>query len=220
MNLCLDAVLDDEALRAVRAWLADASFSSGKTTAGWHAQGLKHNLQTVHEQAGQRVLQALHGHPLFQAAALPSRIRTPLFSRYQPGMGYGTHVDDALMGTNAPIRSDLAVTLFLTAPADYDGGELVLDTHSGVQAYKLAAGQALVYPATCLHRVNEVTRGERLAAVLWVQSYVRDAAQREILFDLDAVRRSVWDQAGGRPTADFERLAKTYANLLRAWAET
>ncbi|MGQ0529235.1 MAG: Fe2+-dependent dioxygenase, partial [Panacagrimonas sp.] len=81
-------------------------------------------------------------------------------------------------------------------------------------------GQALVYPATCLHRVNEVTRGERLAAVLWVQSYVRDAAQREILFDLDAVRRSVWDQAGGRPTADFERLAKTYANLLRAWAET
>ncbi|MGQ0529832.1 MAG: Fe2+-dependent dioxygenase, partial [Panacagrimonas sp.] len=143
MNLCLDAVLDDEALRAVRAWLADASFSSGKTTAGWHAQGLKHNLQTVHEQAGQRVLQALHGHPLFQAAALPSRIRTPLFSRYQPGMGYGTHVDDALMGTNAPIRSDLAVTLFLTAPADYYGGELVLDTHSGVQDYKLAAGQTL-----------------------------------------------------------------------------
>lgn len=220
MNLCLSGILDATALTALRRALAPLAFSDGAATAGWHAQTVKHNLQARDEALAAGVLQALQAHPLFQAAALPARIRPPLFSRYVAGMGYGNHVDDALMGGTHPLRSDLAITVFLSDPADYDGGELVLDTHSGQQTYKLDAGHALLYPATTVHRVEPVRRGERLAAVLWVQSHVRDAGHRELLFDLDTARRQVWAQAGNVPTPTFELLAKTYANLLRTWAET
>lgn len=220
MNLCLDRVLDIAALREIRAALAQLPFADGTATAGWHARAVKHNLQARHPQLGARVQQALQAHPLLQAAALPARMREPLFSRCVPGMGYGNHIDDALMGRQEPLRTDLAVTVFLSDPAAYDGGELVLDGHSGVQAYKLDAGQALLYPATTVHRVEPVVRGERLVAVLWIQSFVRDASQREVLFDLDTARRQVWEQAGGRATPTFELLAKSYANLLRAWAQT
>lgn len=220
MNLCLSNVLDQETLTRIRAMLATALFADGAATAGWNARPVKHNLQTTHDVAAQLVDQALNRHPVFVGAAFPARRRAPLFSRYQPGMSYGTHVDNPLMGGPSPLRADLAVTVFLSDPADYDGGELVLDTAGGTQAYKLAAGQAIVYPATTLHQVTEVTRGERLAAILWVQSLVRDAAQREILFDLDTVRRRLWEQAGRVSTPEFDLLSKTHANLLRAWAET
>lgn len=220
MNLCLANVLDADTLRAIRTTLASSVFEDGGRTAGWHARGVKHNQQAVSAGAAKLVLDALQSHPLFHSAVLPARVRTPIFSRYLPGMSYGMHVDDALMGGTDPIRSDLAVTVFLSEGAEYDGGELVLETHSGTVPYRLEAGQAVVYPATCLHRVAPVTRGERLAAVLWVQSYVRDAAQREILFDLDTVRRELWEQAGQVPTSAFNLQAKTYANLLRAWAES
>lgn len=220
MNLCLSGVLDSDTLQRIRSLLAGASFGDGAATAGWNARPVKRNEQATHDAAAQLVSQALMRHPLFRTAALPARLRTPLFSRYRPGMSYGTHVDNPLMGTLNSLRADIAVTVFLSDPAAYDGGELVLDTHSGTQAYKLEAGQALVYPATTLHRVNEITRGERLAAILWVQSLVRDAARREILFDLDTVRRNLWERAGDTTTPDFELLAKSYANLLRAWAET
>ena len=219
MNLCLSGVLDPESLQTIRAALATAKFSDGSTTAGWHARTVKQNLQASHDAAAQRVHQCLLRHPLFRSAALPHRLRTALFSRYLPGMAYGRHVDDAMMGATDPLRSDLAVTVFLTHPADYDGGELVIEGHSGSTAYKLEAGQAIVYPATTLHHVAPVTRGERTSAVLWVQSLVRNAAQREILFDLDTARRSLWAKAGDATTPEFELLAKTYANLLRAWAE-
>lgn len=220
MNLCLTGLLDSNTLQRVRMMLAAAEFKDGAGTAGWNARPVKRNLQTTHDAAAELVGQALTVHALFRSAVLPSRRSTPLFSRYLRGMSYGTHVDNALMGPTSSLRADLAVTVFLSDPTDYDGGELVLDTHSGTQAYKLEAGQALVYPATTLHRVSEITRGERLAAILWVQSFVRDAAQREILFDLDTVRRRLWDQAGAATTSEFELLSKTHANLLRAWAET
>lgn len=219
MNLCLANVLDTETLRTIRTTLASAVFDDGGRTAGWHARGVKHNQQSVHDGVAKLVLDALERHPLFQSAVLPARFKPPIFSRYLPGMSYGTHIDDALMGGLDPIRSDLAVTVFLSDGADYGGGELVLETHSGTVPYRLEAGQAVVYPATCLHRVAPVTWGQRLAAVLWVQSYVRDAARREILFDLDTVRRELWEQAGQAPTPAFNLQAKTYANLLRAWAE-
>lgn len=219
MNLCLSGVLDAPTLQSVRGTLAQAPFGDGAATAGWHARPLKHNLQTRNEAAAQQVQQSLLRHPVFRACTLPHRLSQPTFSRYLPGMSYGRHVDDALMSSQSPLRSDLSVTLFLSDPADYDGGELVIESPSGEQACKLPAGQALVYPSTRLHRVSEVTRGERLAAILWVQSLVRDPAQREILFDLDTVRRSVWDQAGKAHSTEFDLLAKTYANLLRAWAE-
>lgn len=220
MNLCLNGVLDSDTLASVRAMLAATEFKDGARTAGWSARTVKRNLQAPHEAAEQHVTQALEQHPLFRSAVLASRRSPVMFSRYLPGMSYGKHIDNALMGNTNTLRADLAVTVFLSDPASYDGGELVLDTHSGTQAYKLDAGQALVYPATTLHRVSEVTRGERLAAILWVQSFIRDAAQREILFDLDTVRRKLWDQAGETATPESDLLAKTHANLLRAWAET
>lgn len=222
MNLCLAGVLDAEALHAVRSALEGVSFVDGRHTAGWHASQVKHNLQASHDGAAQRVHQGLMNHALFRAAALPARLRTPLFSRYTNGMGYGLHMDDALMaaghGQDA-LRADVAVTVFLSDPASYDGGELVIESPGGTAAYKLDAGQAIVYPATTLHRVTEVTRGERLAAVLWVQSLVRDASRREILFDLDTARRGLWDKANRVATPEFDLVTKSYANLLRAWSE-
>lgn len=220
MNFHLRGVLDAHTLQVVRTQLGTAQFADGSRTAGWHARPVKLNEQATHDAAAQRVLQSLAQHSVFGAAALPLRLRNPLFSRYRPGMSYGLHVDDPLMGTPNPLRTDLAITVFLSEPDSYDGGELVIEAPPGTQAYKLPAGDAILYPANTLHRVAEVTRGERVAAVLWAQSHVRDPAQREILFDLDQVRRSVWDQAGQKHTPDFERLAKTYANLLRLWAET
>lgn len=222
MNLCLAGVLDAEALHAVRSALAGAAFADGRYTAGWHASKVKHNLQASHDGAAQRVHQALMAHELFHAAALPARVRMPMFSRYTTGMGYGRHMDDALMAAGdgqGALRADIAVTVFLSDPTSYDGGELVIEGAGGTTAYKLDAGQAIVYPATTLHHVAEVTGGERLAAVLWVQSLVRDAARREILFDLDTARRGLWDQAQQAATPEFDLVTKTYANLLRAWSE-
>lgn len=219
MNICLAGALDADALQAVRAALSQASFADGASTAGWHAVKVKHNLQASNDVAAQRVHQSLMRHPLFRSAVLPAKLRAPLFSRYLPGMSYGRHVDDALMGAANPLRSDIAVTVFLSDPSTYDGGELVIESHSGELSYKLDAGQAIVYPATTLHRVAEVTRGERLAAVLWVQSMVRSAEQREILFDIDSARRGLWEKAGKVATPEFDLLSKSYANLLRSWAE-
>lgn len=220
MILCLAGVLDAARLAAVREHLAAARFGDGAATAGWHARGVKANEQAVGTDPATRaaaalVGEALRAHPVFAAGVLPRRVLPPLFSRYGAGQGYGAHVDDALMG-DPLVRTDVAVTLFLTAPDDYAGGELVLESTAGEQAFKLAAGDAVAYPATSLHRVAPVTAGVRLAAVTWAQSLVRDAARREVLFDLDTARREVFARQG--KGASFDRLAKSYANLLRMWA--
>jgi PKHD-type hydroxylase len=227
--LCLAGVLDAARLAAVRRLLATARFEPGEATAGWHARGVKHNEQAVGTDPAARaaaaaVADALRAHPVFAAAVLPRRLRPVLFSRCRVGDFYGPHVDDALMGGTIPVRTDVAVTVFLTPAADYAGGELVLETAGGEQEFRLAAGDAVAYPATSLHRVAPVTAGERLAAVTWVQSLVRDPARREVLFDLDTARRASFGNADGmglpRAGVDtFQLLAKTYANLLRMWAE-
>jgi PKHD-type hydroxylase len=144
-------------------------------------------------------------------------MRPLTFSRYAPGMEYGNHVDDAIMAGDPPLRSDISVTLFLAPPEDYDGGELVLDSHGGEEAYKLPAGHAIIYPSTALHRVAPVTHGTRDVAIGWIQSLVREAAKREILFDLDTARRSIFAAQG--KSADFDRLSLSYSNLLRLWSE-
>jgi PKHD-type hydroxylase len=152
---------------------------------------------------------------------LPRRLRPILFARYGEGRAYGAHVDDALMGLDdlaGPVRTDLAVTVFLAAADADDGGELVIESTAGEQAFKLGAGDAIAYPATTLHRVEPVTRGVRLVAVTWVQSLVRDPAAREVLFDLDAARRAVFEREGKGPA--FDLVAKSHANLLRRWAES
>jgi len=220
--LCLAGVLDATRLAAVREHLAGARFADGAGTAGWHARGVKHNDQAVGADPATRaaaalVGEALRAQPVFAAGVLPLRMLPALFSRYGSGQGYGAHIDDALMGDDPPLRTDVAVTLFLSAPEDYAGGELVLESTAGEQAFKLAAGDAVAYPATSLHRVAPVTAGVRLAAVTWAQSLVRDAARREVLLDLDTARRDVF--AGEGKGATFDRLAKSYANLLRMWTE-
>jgi PKHD-type hydroxylase len=148
----------------------------------------------------------------------PKTIHSVLFSRYTEGMAYGRHIDNPVMGSSDhPARSDVSWTLFLNEPEDYDGGELVVEASQGHKTFKLQAGAMIVYPSTTLHQVMPVTRGDRLVAVGWVQSIVRDPADRELLYDLDTARRNIFNQYG--KTTEFDLLSKSYANLLRKWAD-
>ncbi|ASC70567.1 PKHD-type hydroxylase [Halomicronema hongdechloris C2206] len=212
-------VLTPDELTQLTQTLTQAEFIDGKLTAGWHAKLVKHNQQlakTVPEAASlkQQIKTALNRHPLFQIAVRPKTIHSILFSRYTAGMSYGLHVDNALMAGH---RSDVSFTVFLSAPEEYSGGELVIAGPDDEQGYRLTAGSALVYPSTTLHRVDPVTQGERLVAVGWAQSWVRDAAQRELLFDLETARRSLFAKDGKTP--EFDLLSKSMANLLRRWCD-
>ncbi|ANV88380.1 Fe2+-dependent dioxygenase [Picosynechococcus sp. PCC 7117] len=212
-------VLTPEALEKITTTLTEAEFVDGKLTAGWYAKLVKENQQlakaTPTAQAlEEQVRQALQNNALFQTAIRPKTVHTLLFSRYGPGMAYGRHTDNALMNG---MRSDVSFTLFLNEPSDYEGGELVIEGADSEQSYKLPAGTAIAYPSTSLHRVNVVTKGTRLVAVGWVQSWIRDAQKREILFDLDVSRRSLFAQSG--KTTEFDLLSKSVANLLRLWSE-
>jgi PKHD-type hydroxylase len=201
------------------AQLETAEIVDGKATAGWHAKAVKNNqqlaakqpiTQALIEQIQQRCLQ----HPLLQAAARPRSLHSIRFNRYADGMSYGRHTDNALMDG---FRTDLSFTLFLSAPDSYEGGALVVESIDSEQAYKLSAGSMLLYPASSLHRVDPVVSGVRWAAVGWVQSQIRDHAQREILFELDTVRRSLFAQFG--KTNEFDLVSKSLSNLLRQWVE-
>jgi PKHD-type hydroxylase len=222
MSVILQQVLAGEDLACVRQELTSHSWSSGKRTAGAAARGVKENEQADASDprtlALERfVLDALRRHPTFEIAARPARVTRLLFSRYAPGMTYGAHTDDALMGADVDkIRTDLAFTIFLAEQESYDGGALVISSALGEQEIKLDAGDAILYPAGSIHHVAPVTKGERLAAVGWVQSYVADAGQREVLFDLSVTRNRL-AQAG---VARDELLAldKSISNLLRMWA--
>lgn len=194
-----------------------SSFTSGKATAGTIAKAVKHNDQSsgpAAQAAAAAVREALNTHQVFKAAARPKDLVGMLVSRYGPGMAYGTHVDDALMQGK---RTDLSFTVFLSDPESYDGGELVIEGNDGSNAIKLAAGDAVIYPTTSLHHVAEVTRGERLVVVGWVRSYVRDAAQRELLFDLDQVVSALVAQDADRSLLNL--VLKSRSNLMRMWAE-
>jgi PKHD-type hydroxylase len=211
-------VLSPEVRQSLKQVLDQAEFIDGKLTAGWHAKLVKNNKQLPQSQAEtlkQQVSKALNDHPLFQAAVRPKTIHSLLFSRYDVGMSYGRHVDNALMGQGW--RSDVSFTLFLNEPGEYEGGELVIEGADTEQSYKLAAGDVLVYPSTSLHRVDPVTAGTRLVAVGWAQSVIRDAQHREILFDLEVARRGLFAREG--KTHEFDLLSKSIANLIRMWAE-
>lgn len=229
MIVAIANVLDAERLREVRQLLAQGEYVDGTQTAGWHARLVKDNRQLAGggqaRQANAIVRKALLENEVFRAAVLPRRLRGMLFSRYQGGNAYGAHVDDALMGAGPSaeddgerMRSDVSMTVFLSDPESYDGGELVIETTGGEQSYKLPAGSLVAYPSTTLHRIAPVTDGVREVAVGWVQSLVRAPDCREILFDLDTARRAVFEQAG--KSREFDLISKSYANLLRRWAET
>jgi PKHD-type hydroxylase len=214
---CIGSVFDRESLSTLLAELSGLEFHDGRVTAGWAARRVKNNLQAAstggsHARITKRVLEALAGNEVLLAAALPRQFSAPLISRYEPGMGYGTHVDDAFMGS-PPMRTDLSFTLFLSEPGDYAGGELVIEQADGEHGYKLEAGSLVLYPATTLHRVEPVTSGRRTVVVGWIESLCADPRHREILFDLSRVRMSL----AGHPEAVglVALLNKSYSNLLR-----
>ena len=211
----------DEVASVVNA-LSRAAFVDGRLTAGDVAAGVKRNEELdrgseVRDVLARALVGSLYRSPLFRGAALPHRISTPLVARYQKGMAYGDHVDDPVMGEGERYRSDISVTIFLSAPESYDGGELVIRTSFGEQRVKLGAGDAVIYPSSSLHRVAEVTGGERLVGLCWVQSLVRDPAQRELLFELGQARERLLADTQGRTEAEW--VDRSYVNLLRMWSE-
>jgi PKHD-type hydroxylase len=214
----IPGILAPEELEYITSSLAQAEFVDGKLTAGWHAKLVKNNQQLKHSEFQQElkelIKKALSRNALFQMAVRPKIIHSILFSRYDTGMSYGRHTDNALMGSF--VRSDVSFTLFLNPPT-YEGGELVIEGADDEKAYKLEAGEMIVYPSTTLHRVDPVTKGTRLVVVGWVQSLIRDASEREILFELDTVRHAMFAKDGKTP--EFDLIAKSVANLLRKWAE-
>lgn len=219
MQIQIGNLLSAEEVGTIRGVLARATFIDGRATAGFAARTVKNNqqaegsdrkLETIRKLVAERIL----GNEVFRLAVRPKSLSSLLFSRYEPGMNYGSHVDDALMHG---MRTDVAFTLFLSEPGSYDGGELVIESAANEEAVKLAAGSLVAYPATSLHHVVEVTRGERLAAVGWARSFVRDAARRELLFDLDTARRQMFAREG--KSAEFDLVSRSLANLLRMWVE-
>lgn len=225
MIVRIPGLLDAQALAAIEALLREASWEDGRVTAGFQSAQVKRNLQLAQgspaaRQAGDIIVHALERHPDFISAALPRHVYPPLFNRYEPGMSFGAHVDNAvrhLPGTHHRLRIDVSATLFLNSPDDYDGGELVIEDTFGAHEVKLGRGDMVVYPASSLHRVQPVTRGARLAAFFWVQSMVRDDGARTLLFEMDnAIRELTASSADG---GALLRLTGCYHNLLRRWAD-
>jgi len=217
-------VLTQAQVEAFRRRLTAVDWVDGRATAGEQSALAKRNLQVPEDAAaarelGETILGALGRNPRFVSAALPLRVFPPLFNRYDPGMAFDVHVDNAIR-FSGPVRyrTDLSATLFLTDPADYDGGELIVEDAYGEHAVKLPAGSMVLYPATSLHRVAPVTRGSRWAAFFWVQSMVRSDEQRSLLFDLDTAIQALSARVG-QGDAAMVSLTGTYHNLIRMWAE-
>lgn len=223
MLLQIPNVLSALELEAVREVLDQAQFVDGKLSAGMAASRVKNNLEMDRQspelqRLNNLVMGNLIRHPRYRSAALSNRVATPFYACYEPGMAYGEHVDDPVMGPmGGQYRCDLACTIFLNAPEDYDGGELNVRTSFGEQRVKLNAGDAILYPASSLHQVREVTRGKRLVAVAWIQSLIRDPAQRELLYELDQAREHLLKND---PDAEHTaRVNHAYNNLVRMWAD-
>ena len=224
MLLHIPKVLTAEQLAEMRAALALADWHDGRDTAGPQAARVKQNRQLTEEhplaqQLGDVVLKALGRSELFLSAALPLKVFPPLFNCYEDGGSFGMHVDTAIRDLRGKgrVRTDLSATLFLSAPDEYDGGELMMEDTYGAHAAKLPAGDLVLYPSTSLHKVNPVTRGARIASIFWVQSVVREDAQRTLLFEMDTALQSLNKTAAEHPA--LVQLTGVYHNLLRRWAE-
>ncbi len=225
MLVAVTGVLTAQEVHTVRRHLSGAAWADGRLTAGYRSAAVKSNLQVPQEDpaaqaASDIIVRALERNATFISASLPHHVFPPLFNRYQPGMAFGDHVDNAVRqipGTPHRLRTDLSATLFLSDPAEYDGGELIIDDLYGAHSVKLSAGDLVVYPASSLHRVQAVTRGVRDAAFFWIQSMVRDDGARTLLYDLDTSIRDLTSQ--GADGASLLRLTGCYHNLLRRWAQ-
>ncbi|KQN07189.1 Fe2+-dependent dioxygenase [Sphingomonas sp. Leaf25] len=226
MLIAIPDVLTPDQVAGLRALIDGGEWIDGNVTSGPQSALAKRNAQLVEGSAaaregGGRVLDALGANPLFVAAALPAKVFPPLFNRYAGGQAFGAHVDNAVRiqrGSDFRIRSDLSATLFLSDPAEYDGGELVIEDLFGTQSVKLPAGHLVLYPASSLHRVEPVTAGTRVASFFWIQSMVRGDGERRILFDMDRAIQRLVGQVGHGDRSVIE-LTGVYHNLLRRWAE-
>ena len=224
MLIEIERLLDEDAVRRMRAALRQAPWADGKVTAGYQSALAKNNQQLPQDSAeaaalGAEIVAALGHSMLFQSAALPRAIFPPLFNRYGEGHTFGTHVDNAWrpLPGGGHLRTDLSATLFLADPDEYDGGELLIeDGHDGKRV-KLPAGHLFLYPATTLHQVTPVTRGARIASFFWIESFVPDAGHRDTLFDMDIAIQSLRPKCGDDDAA-LIALTGCYHNLLRCWS--
>jgi len=225
MLLTIPDVLTRDQVAEAREHLAGAGWVDGRVTAGYQSSRVKDNRQLpedhpVARALGETILAALQRNPLFISAALPLRIFPPLFNQYEGGPSFGSHVYNAIRqvtGTSFRIRTDLSATLFLSRPDEYDGGELAVEDTYGVHMVKLPAGHMVLYPSTSLHHVRPVTRGARIASFFWIQSLVRDDAERTLLFDLDTAIQRLSAEVPDHSAA--VQLTGVYHNLVRRWAE-
>jgi len=223
MLLSIKNIFDADRLQNMREMLAKAEFVDGKYSAGENASRVKQNMEMKPtslqaDYLDRMIMSTLAENEDFRRAALPHQASQPVFARYTKGMHYGEHIDDPVMGTSGGrFRADIAVTVFLNDPLDYGGGELVINTTFGEQIVKLAAGDAVIYPASSLHRVNKIIKGERLVAVCWIQSLVRDPSRREILYGLNSARQTLMQNL---PEAkESKQVDHAYVNLVRMWSE-
>ncbi|MET0364072.1 MAG: Fe2+-dependent dioxygenase [Sphingobium sp.] len=226
MLLHIPALLTADDVARAQGLLGEAEWEDGRRTAGHRAQGVKNN-QQLHpdrpeaQQLGALIGERLMRHPSFLAAALPLRVMPPRFNRYAGDGHYGNHVDNAIFpvpGTNISVRSDVSMTIFLSDPADYDGGELMIEDTFGAQRIKLPAGDAILYPGSSLHRVTPVTRGVRLASFFWAQSLVAQDHRRRMLYELDLAIQGLG--ADHPEHGSVDTLTNLYHNLLREWSAT
>ena len=223
MMVHIPKVLTAEQVARCRAVMEKAAWVDGRVTAGHQSAQVKNNLQLPEgtpeaRELGNMVLEALARSNLFMSAVLPKQVFPPLFNRYDAGMTFGSHVDNAIRaGAGVRIRTDVSTTLFISSPEDYDGGELEVEDTYGTHAVKLPAGDMVVYPATSLHHVTPITRGSRIASFFWTQSMIRDESKRSLLFDMDM---AIIKLGRDHPEhASVVEMTAVYHNLLRQWAE-
>ena len=226
MMLHIPNVLTPEQVARCRDVMVKADWVDGNVTAGHQSRKVKHNLQLPEDsqtarELGDMVTKAIYRSPLFMSAVLPQQVFPPLFNRYDAGMVFGSHVDNAIRShptMPVRIRTDVSATLFISAPEDYDGGELTVEDTYGAHSVKLPAGDMIIYPGTSLHNVTPITRGSRIASFFWIQSLIRDVSHRALLFDLDMAIIRLTQDHSNHPS--LVNLTAVYHNLLRQWSET
>jgi PKHD-type hydroxylase len=223
MLLHVPGILSPETLQKVDSLLPSLKFIDGRSTATGAAKEVKNNLQVskdahnAHPEVQQLIGMAIVSNPLVQQAVMPIKILPPLISKYEPGMHYGWHTDSPLMGEEFTIRVDVSITVFLNNPTEYEGGELVIHSPGGYLNYKLQRGDAIIYPTTRLHCVNQVASGHRMVAVTWMQCAIKNPEQRELLFQLKATTDAIGAAKSG--STEHLMLMQVYSNLVRMWAE-
>jgi PKHD-type hydroxylase len=222
MLVTIPGVLTGDQVALVQSQLSTATFVDGRLSAGLAARQVKQNEEASLaadelNRLNNIVMGSLVQHPVYRQAALPLKVASPYYARYTEGMSYGDHVDDPIMQVDATYRSDVSITVFLNDPAEYDGGELVIRSTFGENAVKLTAGDAVMYPSSSVHHINPVTQGVRLVAVTWLQSLVRDAAKRELLYELNQARESLLES--NPESEETRKIDRSYVNLVRMWGE-